>query len=295
MLKMHQRQWGVDQWAAYLSTAELPCMPRSKSRLLQLEEELQDRLSACHLAALAGSDPFLCLRLLREAEKRRVRRLEHDTTTPLAAVMQLGARQVHRLICNSPETDETNQGLAACEARAALASQLAGRWASARADLSPEEIAMAALLSEVGELLLWSFVPDLPISAEQTLRAGAASSAADAQFLGCGFRFRDLTLKCAAIWNLPPLVTQLIRGSEHIRAKVSRLCVDSIRQLQTGGFTHTGLIASLQEAAELIPGTDYAWLAQQLPGIDEETAEVLAAAAEAATQDQQPTATVNAF
>ena len=40
-----------------------------------------------------------------------------------------------------------------------LASRLALRWGTARADISPDEIAMAALLSEIGELLLWSFRP----------------------------------------------------------------------------------------------------------------------------------------
>lgn len=65
VLNEHQRQWGVDQWAAYLSNHELPCMPRSKAQLLERESELGEQLSARDLADIAGADPFLCLRLLR--------------------------------------------------------------------------------------------------------------------------------------------------------------------------------------------------------------------------------------
>ena len=48
-------------------------MPRSKSMLLQLESALGEQLSARELADIAGGYPFLCLRLLREAESHRVR------------------------------------------------------------------------------------------------------------------------------------------------------------------------------------------------------------------------------
>jgi hypothetical protein len=130
---------------------------RSKARLLELESEHGDRLSARDLADIAAADSFLCLRLLREAEGHRVQRLGHETTTPLGAVMQLGTDSFHKLLLSCPETDETNAGLAECEARSYLASRLALRWGTARADISPDEIAMAALLSEIGELLLWSF------------------------------------------------------------------------------------------------------------------------------------------
>ena len=58
MLNEHQKHWGVDQWAAFLSARALPCMPRSKLRLLELETELGDSLSAHDLANLAGDDPL---------------------------------------------------------------------------------------------------------------------------------------------------------------------------------------------------------------------------------------------
>ncbi len=250
-------------------------MPRSKARLLELEELRGDRLAATDLAEIAAADPFLCLRMLREAEKRRTQRLGHETTTPLGAVMQLGTDVFRRLLLDSPETDESRLGLAECEARSHLASRLALRWGSARADISPDEVSMAALLSEMGELLLWSFAPELPEAAQAALRSGLAQRSVQAQMEHCGFRFKDLTLKCAAIWNLPPLLSQLIRGIDNARANLSRLCVDTARHLHQGGPLDPALPTDLYEAHSMIRGSSIEWLAEQLPGLSEEDIERL--------------------
>lgn len=280
MLSENQKHWGVDQWAAYLSNRELPCLPRSKARLLELESEHGDRLSARDLADIAAADSFLCLRLLREAEGHRVQRLGHETTTPLGAVMQLGTDSFHKLLLSCPETDETNAGLAECEARSYLASRLALRWGTARADISPDEIAMAALLSEIGELLLWSFAPDLPHNALAALHSGHSPRSIQAQVDTCGFRFKDLTLKCATIWHLPPLLTQFIRGIDNTRANLSRLCVDTARHILAEGSTSPALPSDIAEAKHLIPGASLQWLTEQLPGLDEEQVSHLVAQAE---------------
>ena len=281
MLSENQKRWGVDQWAAFLSNHELPCMPRSKALLLDLENAQGERLAARDLADIAAADPFLCLRLLREAEEHRVQRLGHETTTPLAAVMQLGTDSFHQLLLNCSETDESRSGLAECEARSHLASRLALRWGSARADISPDEVAMAALLSEIGELLLWSFAPDLPQNALAALHSGHAARSVQAQVDTCGFRFKDLTLKCAAIWHLPTLLTQLIRGIDNTRANLSRLCVDTARHRLTEGADSPALPSDIAEAKHIIPSASLEWLTEQLPGIDaDQVARIAAKAAD---------------
>ena len=270
MLTEHQKNWGVDQWAAFLTAHELPCMLRSKARLLELEESLGEQLSAHDLATIAANDPFLCLRLLREAEAHRSQRLGHETSTPLAAVMQLGTESFHKLLATCPETDESKPGLAECETRSCMASQLAMKWGSARADVSPDEVAMASLLAEVGELLLWSVAPELPLAALKALHSGHSPRSVQAQVDSCGFRFKDLTLKCATAWHHPPLLTQLIRGIDNTRANLSRLCIDTARHLSTGGPTDPALPSDIADAKQIIHGASVEWLTEQLPGLDEE-------------------------
>lgn len=279
MLSEHRSHWGVDQWAAYLTEQELPSMHRSKLMLAGLEEAKGDELSAKELAGLASSDPFLCLRLLREAERRRSRRLGRDTTTPLAAVMQLGVNTFRDLLANSPETDADSVGLAACEARSVLAAQLALFWVSARSDIAPDEVAMATLLSEAGELLLWSFAPEVPQAAQDALAAGRATRSSQAQEQVCGFRFHDLTLKCATIWELPPLLFQLIQGVDNVRANISRLCMGTARHLAAGP-DNPALPHDLAQAKKLIPQASLPWLASHLIGLDADRLAATVAAAE---------------
>lgn len=269
MLTERQKQWGVDQWAAFLTNQTLPCMGRSKLMLLALEETQGDDLSAADLTTLVIGDPFLCLRLLREAEKRRTQRLGHDTTTPLSAVMQLGIRNFRNLLLGCSETSEDQAGMQACSARAILAAQIAQLWGKARADIAPEEVAMAALLAEMGELLLWHYAPELPQAALDALQRKEAVRSAQAQELACGFRFRDLSLKCATVWQLPPLLVQLIRGIDNIRANLCKLYLDTARHLANSA-DDPALPDDLAQAKRLIPGASLDWLASHMNGLDEE-------------------------
>ncbi len=276
---LYRKHWRVEQWAAYLTAQQLPVMARSKAALIELEA--QGKVSGKDLAGLADTDPFLCLCLLREAENRRSSRLGHETTTPLAAVLQLGETAFRELLLASPETDETNQGLAAGESAAVVAGRLAAVWSPARADISPDELVMAVLLSEIGELMLWHFAPELPQAALDSLASGESKRSATAQELSCGFRFKDLTLKCAEIWKLPAILVQLIRGTDSPRANLARLCIDTARHLGAGS-DNPALPDDLAAARRLLPGASLEWLAARLIGVAQEDQAALVAQAELA-------------
>lgn len=265
----NRKHWRVPQWAAFLTAQELPAMPRSKQALLALEAEKGNELTATDLVEVVHGDPFLCLRLLREAEKRRSARLGHETSTPLAAVMQLGVTSFRELLFTSPETDETHSGLANCEARAVMAGRLAAAWSKSRSDMSPDEVLMAALLSEMGELLLWHFAPDLPQAALEALVTGEARRTAMAQETACGFKFKDLTLKCAEIWKLPSILVQLIRGHDTVRANLARVSRNTARHLITGPG-NPALPDDLAAARRLLPHTSMEWLVGELPWVPAE-------------------------
>ena len=136
-----RERWGVNQWAAYFEHQALPVMARSKQLLEEFETaEGDEQLSAKDLADIVLQDPLLCLRLLREAERKKSHRLERATTTVLAAILQLGVREFCRLLRESPEVDERNAGLLRIEQRAHIAALLARTWSTGRGDLNPEEV-----------------------------------------------------------------------------------------------------------------------------------------------------------
>ena len=255
-------RWGIAQWAAYFEHQALPVMARSKQLLGELEAAEGEQLSPRALADIVLQDPLLCLFLLREAERRKSHRLERETTTVLAAILQLGVDNFRRLLQASPTVDERNVGLMRVENRAYIAAQLALAWSSGRGDLNPEEVALAALLGGVGDLLLWVYAPEIPQKAETLLRSGLASRSAQSQSMACGFTFKDLTLQCAERWKLPALLIQLLRGSASVRAQMTRTCANAARHvLDESETSDLALAADLVEAAKLVPGAGIEWLA----------------------------------
>lgn len=260
-----KNRWGVTQWAAFFENQALPVMRRSKILLTSLEAAEGDALSPRHLSDIVLQDPLLCLCLLREAERRKSHRLDHETTTALAAILQVGSDEFRALLQGSQTVDESNAGLLRVETRAHIASQLALNWSTGRGDLNPEEVALAALLGGLGDLLLWVYAPEIPLKAEEMLRSGRAARSAQAQVMACGFTFKDLTQQCAERWKLPALVIQLLRGSESTRARMTRVCSNAARHiLDTSETSALALAADLVEAARLIPNAGVEWLVNGL-------------------------------
>ena len=263
-------RWGAAQWAAYFEHQALPVLPRSKQLLAELEASAGELLSPKDLSDIVLQDPMLCLLLLREAERRKSSRLGRETTTALAAILQLGVRQFSRLLLSSPEIDEGNAGLIKVEMRASLASHIARAWSTGRMDINPDEVAVAALLGGTGDLLLWAYAPEIPARAEAELHSGRARRSAQAQQQACGFTFKELTLLCAERWHLPALLIQLLRGADTLRARLTRTCSNTARHLLDDSETATQAMAcDLVEAAELVPNASLEWLASALPMLSE--------------------------
>lgn len=275
-------RWGVGQWAAYFENQALPVMRRSKLLMTALETAEGEFLAPKELSDIVLQDPLLCLCLLREAERRKSHRLDHETTTALAAILQLGVDEFRTLLLSSPEIADDNDGLLQVETRARVASQIAQVWATGRSDLNPEEVALAALLGGVGDLLLWVYADEIPRKADALLRSGHAQRSAQAQTQACGFTFKQLTLQCAERWKLPGLVIQLLRGSESMRAQLTRCCSNTARHVLDDSETSTLALASdLVDAAHLIPNANLEWLLEGLVMLpDDRRAGVLATAYE---------------
>ena len=263
-------RWGVTQWAAYFENQALPVMRRSKQMMEQLVMAEGEMLSPRDLTDIVLQDPLLCLGLLREAERRKSHRLDNETTTALAAIMQLGVDEFRRVLLACPEIEDANAGLIKVETRARLSSQIAQAWAQDRMDINPEELAVAALLGGTGDLLLWVYAPELPQKAEDELRSGRSQRSAQAQMHACGFTFKQLTLLCAERWKLPALLIQLLRGSESSRAQLTRTCANAARHVLDDSETSTlALATDIVEAGKLIPNVNPEWLIDGLSMLSE--------------------------
>ena len=268
MLTDFQRKWGVEQWVTFLKDKELPILPRTRTVINVAANDNPDTVSPKELAAYVFSDPFLALKLLRKAEQRHSHTLVRDTTTPLASVMQAGIDGLLQTVNSGPVVNDTLRGLNDCEFRAVMAASISRHWAATRADISPEEVALAALLSETGELLLWYLAPELPQQALDNLQTGRAFRSSEAQSMACGFVFKQMTLALIDAWELPQIVKQLIRGADTLRANIARLATDTARHIVLHP-ENPAIPADIVNIKELLPGVSHHTLIAALPITDE--------------------------
>lgn len=295
-MQAHQWRWGINQWVEFLRDKEIPVLPRTRAIMAALAaggDEARDGLSARDMANIVYADPYLALKLLRRAEQRRSRQLGHDTTTPLAAVLQAGYDELQAIVAASPQFDEVPDGCHTCEFRSVLACSIARAWANRRADVSPDEVSMAALLVETGELLLWHFAAEMTDKETQTRDWNERFWALMKRESEIDFTFRQLTLALAQSWDLPQLVVMLIKGTDTPRANIARLAADAAKLITTDLEVPT-MLAILREARLAVPGASLVELSEPLPLPDDIRAELLAAIAaevpEAAASTANPPA-----
>ena len=79
----------------------------------------------------------------------------------------------------------------------------------------------------------------------------------------CGFKFHDLTLRCAELWNLPPILTQLIRGHDTVRANLARVCGNTARHLMAEP-DNPALPDDLAAAKRLVPNASLEQLSEAM-------------------------------
>ena len=285
----NRSRWGIEQWAAHMQNQALPVMRRSQLLIERLESVQGERLAPRELADVVLQDPLLALCLLREAERRKSHRLDHETTTVLAAIMQLGVDECRTLLLASPCVDEGNHGLLAAEARARVGAQIARAWAHGRLDFNPDEVALAALLANSGDLLLWIYAAEIPQRAEDELRGGRAARSAQAQTRVCGFTFEALTLHLAELWRLPALLVALLRGSDSLRAQLTRTCTNAARHvLDVSPGANAALACDLVDALRLIPGAHVEGLIETIAELPDERRPALLAAVQQALAAPAP-------
>jgi len=291
-MQQHQYQWGINQWVEFLKDKETPVLPATREALAALREageEVIAALSAQEIIRIVYADPYLALKLLRRAEQRRSRQLGHDTTTPLAAILQTGFDELQEIVDSSPPDANALPGCQACEQRAVLAARIARAWAERRVDVLPDEVSMAALLAETGELLLWHYAPEMTDKETRVRDWNARYTALMPRPSEIEFTFRQLTMALAQAWDLPNLVVMLIKGTDTPRANIARLAADIAKQVIDEPEA-APLLAILHEAQRMVPAATLAELVAALPLTDAARAALLAAgeAAAGATPNLPP-------
>ena len=259
---------GVEQWTEFLKDREIPIMQVSKLILLAMDEDGIENVAPKDVVRVVIGDPFLAVKLLRTAEMHRSHRLGRESATPLATIMQLGLNGLLSLVKNSQIADGSQRGLAECAFQSATASYLARRWGFDNADPALDELGMAALLADIGELMLWNFAPDIPIAALVRLKSNPSLKSSQAQNRVAGVSFKELSLSLATAWELPPLISMLIRGEDNVRANIARIASNTARHLRRDQ-ENPALVADIANIRKYLPAVSLSTILAPLPVSDE--------------------------
>jgi hypothetical protein len=179
-------------------------------------------------------------------------------------VLHAGLDELQEVILTGSSVEAVSAGLTECHRGASMASSLARDWATMRADVSPGEVAMAALLAESGELLLWHFAPELPGQVREEIESGRASCFVEAQHRVCGFSFKEMTIALAEAMQLPKLITLLIHGTGTLRANLARIASETARHIAANP-EHPEIVGDILRVRELVPRASLRLLLAPLP------------------------------
>jgi HD-like signal output (HDOD) protein len=246
-------------WLTLVSDAEIPILRQTGRRLEQARRNI-DRVTGRDITDIVLQDPLLAIRVLAYIQAVSRRRLQSDITNIASAVMMLGVDPFFRTF-DQPLTLETLLdgrapallGVLQVILRAQRASRYAHDWAFARHDMNVEEVALAALLHDLAELLLWCFAPDLAIALRARLQARRTLRSIDVEQDVLGFSLAELQSALCRAWQLPALLTTLMdNGNAHLpRVQNVKLAVDLARH-SLDGWTDPALNDDLSAVEKLL-------------------------------------------
>lgn len=228
--------------ARFLSDREIPALRQTIHALAEAQAR-RNALNVRELASIILQDPLMTLHVLRHTTQHRGKRKLHDISTVEHALMMLGIEpfltrfaHVDTLEDKLTSHPQALLGLLRVIRRAQRASRYAWDWAAWRVDLRTEEVAVAALLHDLAEMLIWCFAPEdaLQIRALQKANPGMRSAQAQTRILG--FTLNQLDILLCQCWGLPELLLTLMSDAHADQPRVQnvKLAVDLARHSAQG-------------------------------------------------------------
>ena len=210
---------GIDEWVSFLGSNEMPIL-RQTARKLEQARQNMDTISGRDIAGIVLQDPLMAVRVLAYIQPFTGKHLRSEITTIANAVMMLGIEPFFRKF-EAPNTIETMLkdepqallGVLQVIRRVQRASRYAHDWAFERHDMNNEEVALAALLHDLAEILLWCFAPGLASEIRDKLQKDKTLRSHVAQEEVLGFPLVELQRALCSAWHLPELLNTLMDDS----------------------------------------------------------------------------------
>jgi HD-like signal output (HDOD) protein len=229
-------------WVRALDSVEIPVLRRTVEELARLREH-EEQVIARDIARVLLHDPMFTLQVLRYLQTHRSAAQTSDITTVEHALMMLGITPFFEHFGEPPAVESllagqplALDGLMRVVCRAHHAALYAYDWANVRYDRRADEVAIAALLHDIAEMLLWCFAPGMSLRIAGLLRADASLRSGAAQASVLGFKLADLQSTLIAEWKLATLLQSLMDDmhASHPRVMNVALAVNLARHSAYG-------------------------------------------------------------
>jgi len=228
--------------AYLLGTVEIPVLQRTIEELAHLRQD-EERIIPRDISRVLLRDPLFTLRVLIYLQSRRRPTQVTDITTVEHALMMLGVTPFFQHFASLPSVENVlaeyplaQAGLMDVMSRAHCAALYAHDWAVLRHDIKAEEVAIAALLHDLAEMLLWCFAPELALQILNMLRADKTLRTRDAQQAVLGFKVLELQNALMLEWKLAIMLQALMDDTHatHSRQMNVVLAVNLARHSANG-------------------------------------------------------------
>lgn len=203
----------IRSWLDRLSTKALPAMALTHTRVPQLLNSPTS--NNADLQRIISRDPGFSLALYRAFSA-----LPHPPKEPIAnlahAIALLGIEPMTRASNQLPALNDLLKGearaaLYACYSRAGHAAWYALHWGQQLRLNNPDEIAISALLAELGEMMLCAHADQEMGQIIALKNSGTPRPTAEQSILG--FELNELSAQLAEQWMLPSLLVDALKPS----------------------------------------------------------------------------------
>lgn len=235
-------------WIRFLDVVEIPVLQRTVEELERLRED-EDRVGVRNIARVLLHDPLFTLRVLRYLEAHRRTVQTADITTLEQALMMLGITPFFTRFVNLPVVELVMasqplamNGLMRVAYRAHHAALYAHDWANLRSDSRADEVAIAALLHDLAEMLLWCFAPAASLRIAEMMRSEEHLRSSVAQTRVLGFKISQLQHLLIAQWRLAPVLQELMDDSHGSQPRSANAALAvSLARHSVGGWDNPAL------------------------------------------------------
>jgi HD-like signal output (HDOD) protein len=239
---MSEHEKNLEYWLKFLTAAEIPVLRHTARELERLHAD-EENLGARNVSNVVMHDPLMAVKLLRYMQNHKHSRQMRDLVQLEQAIMMMGTTTFFRDVPATPVVEEMLHEhldalvrLLRTVQQAQRAAHYAFDWALLLHDLHAEEVRIAALLSYLGEMLMWCFnpLPMLQIRHRQEVDKTLRSATVQEEVLG--FKGLDLQRALANHWNLPQLLKDMMDPAlaENPRVKNVMLAINLARHSANG-------------------------------------------------------------